>query len=141
MSVDLSIALRKVISSRFKSSGFSIKSKAPFLIDSTAVSIFPWPEIITTGMSGFSSSTFCRTSMPSIPGILISHKITSKSLVCNSSKALNPSSASSTWYFSNSKMSFKVLRMLRSSSMTNILDMFLFFTENYCPNLAENTFV
>ena len=36
-----SLAFRMVTKMRFKSNGFSIKSKAPFLIASTAVSIFP----------------------------------------------------------------------------------------------------
>ena len=37
----LSKALRKVMSSRFKSGGLGMKSKAPFLMASTAVSMVP----------------------------------------------------------------------------------------------------
>ncbi|MNM95396.1 hypothetical protein D3C81_1078370 [compost metagenome] len=48
----LSNAFRTVMSNRFRSSGFSKKSKAPFFAASTAVSIVPWPEIIIKGISG-----------------------------------------------------------------------------------------
>ena len=44
-------AFLTVISKRFKSGGFEIKSKAPFLLASTAVSTVPWPEIMMNGRS------------------------------------------------------------------------------------------
>ncbi len=120
-SLVLSVALRMVISRRFRSSGLEMKSKAPFLMASTAVSILPWPEIITTVASGSLSCILPSTSMPSILGILISQSTTSKWLFSIFSSPSKPSSATSTSNFSYSNISLRVLRMLRSSSITRIL--------------------
>jgi hypothetical protein len=49
-----SIAFLIVISRRFKSGGFEIKSKAPFFTASTALSKVPCPEIMIIGTSIFS---------------------------------------------------------------------------------------
>src|SRR5665213_3376733 len=45
--------------------GFSMKSYAPRLIAATAVSILPWPEIITTGTSAWSRLTCSSNCSPS----------------------------------------------------------------------------
>ena len=43
-----------------------MKSYAPCLIAATAISMLPWPEMMTTGMSGLSRFTVFRMSIPSI---------------------------------------------------------------------------
>ena len=53
-------------------SGFSRKSNAPSLVASTAVLTVPCPEMMTTGNSSSSPRILRRTSMPSMPGILMS---------------------------------------------------------------------
>ena len=73
--------------------------------------------MITTGVSTPLSDKDSTTSMPSLPGILTSQKITSN---FPSKAALRPSlpfSASSTMCFSYSKMSRRAWRMRRSSSI------------------------
>ena len=70
----LSKAFLTVINKRFKSGGLEIKSKAPFLEASTAVSTVPWPEIMINGKSGFSSNPADSTSIPSILFILMSQR-------------------------------------------------------------------
>ena len=62
--VPLSKALRTVINNLFKSGGLEIKSNAPFLLASIAVSTVPCPEIIIKGRSGFRMSAFSSTSIP-----------------------------------------------------------------------------
>ena len=73
----LSVAFFRVISILFRSRGFCMKSNAPFFMQSTAVSMDPWPEIITTAASTPFSISFSSISTPSITGIFISEKITS----------------------------------------------------------------
>ena len=53
--------------SRSVLNGFSMKSKAPFLMAETAVSMVPWPEIMIAGMSGSSSWITLSSSSPSRP--------------------------------------------------------------------------
>jgi hypothetical protein len=55
-------------------SGLSRKSMAPERIASTAVAVVPWPEIITTGSASSSACSLRSTSMPSMPGILMSSR-------------------------------------------------------------------
>ena len=73
--------------------------------------------MMTTGVSTPFRVRASTTSMPSLPGIFTSQKITS----CLPSRAAFrpafPSSASSTVCFSYSRMSFRACRMRRSSSM------------------------
>ncbi|MND98158.1 hypothetical protein D3C80_904980 [compost metagenome] len=69
----LSSAFRTVIKRRFRSGGFEMKSNAPFLLASTAVSTVPWPEIIINGRSGLVCCDRLNTSNPSILFILMSH--------------------------------------------------------------------
>jgi len=52
--------------------GFSIMSKAPSLVAVTAVSMLPWPVMITTGKKGWFFLISRSVSMPSMPGIQIS---------------------------------------------------------------------
>ncbi len=59
------------------SKGLSRKSAAPFLMASTAVLVVPCPEIITTGSVSFIDRSRLSTSMPSMPGILMSRSTTS----------------------------------------------------------------
>ena len=63
---DVSIARRITTINWSILKGFSMKSYAPCLIAATAISILPWPEIITTGTSGLSRLTDLRISIPSI---------------------------------------------------------------------------
>ena len=58
-------------------SGFSTRSKAPSLVALTAVSIVPWPVIMTTWMWGLYFLISFSVSIPSIPGIQISSRTTS----------------------------------------------------------------
>ncbi len=60
-------------------SGFSRKSKAPSLVAFTAVSMVPWPEMITT-TGRFAKAISCiraSVSNPSIPGSQTSSRIRS----------------------------------------------------------------
>ena len=43
-----------------------MKSYAPCLMAATAISIFPWPEMITTGTCGWSRWAIFKISIPSI---------------------------------------------------------------------------
>ena len=97
-----------------------MKSNAPFLMQSTAVSMSAWPEIITIGVSTPSATSFWRTSVPSMPGILMSQKIASYFSFSAISQAAAPFSAVSTWYSSISRISFREFRMDRSSSTIRI---------------------
>ena len=54
-----------------------MKSNAPFLVASTAVSVVPCPEIIINGSSGAISFAFSSSSKPSSLGILMSAKTAS----------------------------------------------------------------
>ncbi len=118
-----------VINKRFKSSGFSIKSKAPFFMASTAVSTVPCPEIIIKRASVPCFIALAKSSIPSIPGIFISHKTISNSVSSKFFNAVFPSSASVTSCFSYSKISFKELRIALSSSVTNIFAIVKIFTK------------
>ena len=69
--------LSTVSSSLSVESGFSRKSTAPSRVARTAISIFAWPEIITTGSA---MPRLCRSSSsarPSLPGITTSESIMS----------------------------------------------------------------
>ncbi len=122
------MALRIVIRSRLRSRGFSRKSYAPFLIASTAVSMFPCPDIITTGVIVEISIIFWSTSSPSIFCILISQSTISYLFSEKSASPDGPSSARSTSYFSYSRTSLRVFRIALSSSMTKIFDMMFIFS-------------
>ena len=53
--------------------GFSRKSNAPMRVASTAVSIVPWPDIITTGIVSRPEDPHSRSSVtPSVSGIQMS---------------------------------------------------------------------
>ena len=60
-------------------SGFSRKSKAPSLVACTAVSMVPWPEIMTTTGRSADGISWMRVSvsMPSMPGSQISSSTSS----------------------------------------------------------------
>ena len=76
--------------------GFSMKSKAPALVASTAVLTVPCPEMMTTGRSSFAARSFCSTSRPSIPGILMSRKTRSGASRSASAMPSGPLEASMT---------------------------------------------
>ncbi len=69
-----SSARSTVRSSLASDTGFSMKSKAPRRVASTAVSTVPWPDIITTGQGRRSSLVDHSRSrlMPSASGIQMS---------------------------------------------------------------------
>ena len=67
-----SSAFCRLTSTRSLANGFSMKSKAPFLVASTAVLIVPCPDTTTTGSASFMLRSRSSTSMPSMPGILTS---------------------------------------------------------------------
>ncbi len=66
-------ARETVLSSFCSPTGFSRKSKAPILVASTAVSMVPCPDIITTGMVSWPLAAHSRSSVtPSLSGIQMS---------------------------------------------------------------------
>ena len=66
-------ALPTVASSLGRLMGFSRKSKAPMRVASTAESMVPWPDIITTGMVSSPEPAHSFSSvMPSVSGIQMS---------------------------------------------------------------------
>ena len=87
-----------VLSNFCNAIGFSKKSNAPIRVASTAVSIVPWPDIITTGMvnSPALPHSFSRL-MPSQSGIQISSSTTSGRCFRRASRAACAFSASVTW--------------------------------------------
>ena len=91
----LSEAFFMVMSTRLRSRGFSTKSNAPFFMQSTAVAMSACPEIITTAESPSDATIFSNTSTPSMPGILMSQKITSNFSLSIIARAEGPSSAHS----------------------------------------------
>ena len=65
--------LATVASSFCKAMGFSKKSTAPMSVASTAVSIVPWPDIITTGIVNNSCVAHSLSkATPSVTGIQMS---------------------------------------------------------------------
>ena len=68
------LSARATVPSSFCSpTGFSRKSKAPILVASTAVSMVPWPDIITTGIVSWPAAAHSRSSVtPSVSGIQMS---------------------------------------------------------------------
>ncbi len=67
-----------VSSSLSVESGFSRKSTAPRRVARTAISIFAWPEIITTGIVMPRLRRSSSSESPSLPGITTSDSIMSK---------------------------------------------------------------
>ena len=114
-------ALRTASSTRSRSSGFSMKSKAPRRVASTAVSMVPWPEIMTTSVSGRRSMISERISSPSRPGILMSRNVRSMSgSAASAARPLSPSSARVTSWCSNRRTRSRLSRMATSSSTIRI---------------------
>ena len=68
------MSARDTVPSSFCSpTGFSRKSNAPIFVASTAVSIVPWPDIITTGIVSWPAAAHSRSSVtPSVSGIQMS---------------------------------------------------------------------
>ena len=95
---------------------------------SIAVSMVPCPDIMMTGTSEVNSLIRSSTSIPSILGILISQNTTSGFSVFTDTNPSMPFSANTTSCPSKERMSFIELRMLRSSSITSIFAMVIFFT-------------
>ena len=75
---------------------FSRKCAAPAWIARTAVSMSPWPVCITTAAVGISARMRARTSMPSMPGILMSRTTRSTGSRSSSDSASGPDEASET---------------------------------------------
>ena len=107
-----------MVSSSFSTeSGFSRKSKAPSWVARTAVSMVPWPLIITTGRLGQVRCISSRISTPSRPGIAMSSSTRSGGFSPRSSaRAASPSGASAGEKPSSESMPASERRMLASSS-------------------------
>ena len=76
--------------------GFSMKSNAPAFVASTAVLTVPCPEMMTTGRFSFAARSFCSTSRPSMPGILMSRNTRSGASRSASAMPSGPLDASMT---------------------------------------------
>ena len=74
-------------------SGLSKKSTAPDLMASTAVAVAPWPEIMMTGRLSSDAWSLRRTSIPSMPGILISRSTASGRSFCTAARPSWPLAA------------------------------------------------
>ncbi len=126
-----------VMTVRSRLKGFSIKLNAPNFVARTAVSIFPWPEIITTVASFPSSFNFCSVASPSIPSpSQMSSKMQLKTFVLTSSRHASPDSAVSTAKPSSPSTPRKVSRMPFSSSTTRTEFCIYEFTGNSIINFA-----
>jgi hypothetical protein len=68
------LSARVIVPSSFaRPIGFSRKSNAPMRVASTAVSIVPWPDIMTTGIVSWPELPHSRSSVtPSVSGIQMS---------------------------------------------------------------------
>ena len=110
----------RTVSTVFSSeSGFSMKSNAPSLVAFTAVSMFPWPEIIITASSCPRARSFSSVSRPSMPGSHMSSSMQPKRSDSVSSRHSSPVAAQTTLYPSSSSTSLRVERMPGSSSTTS----------------------
>ncbi len=86
-----------VASSLARPIGFSRKSIAPMRVASTAVSIVPWPDIITTGIVNCPEAPHSRSSvMPSVSGIQMSSSTSAGCCRCRYARASWAFSASAT---------------------------------------------
>ena len=113
-----------VASSRCKATGFSRKSSAPMRVASTAVSMVPWPDIITTGIVSCPLAAHSLSSvMPSVSGIQMSSSTRSGRPRSRRRRASLALSASSTWWPSSARISESSSRMPISSSTTRICAM------------------
>ena len=101
-------------------SGLSRKSIAPDLMASTAVLVVPWPEIITTGSVSSSARSLRSTSIPSMPGILMSSSTRSGRSRWTSASASWPEDAPTNAYSSYSRIIRSDSRIAASSSMTRM---------------------
>ena len=82
-------ALPTVASSFGRLIGFSRKSNAPMRVASTAESMVPWPDIITTGMvSKPLPAHSLRSVMPSVSGIQMSSKTRSGRISLRAERAV-----------------------------------------------------
>ena len=113
-----------VASSFCKAIGFSRKSIAPIRVASTAVSIVPWPDIMTTGIVNSPPADHSLSSdMPSVSGIQISRSTRSGRLSLRILRAAAACSASQTVCPSSARISESNSRMPISSSTTRICAM------------------
>src|SRR5262245_31390918 len=112
-----------VASRRCNATGFSRKSSAPTLVASTAVSMVPCPDIMTTGMVScpLAAHSFSNV-MPSVSGIQISSSTRSGLWRSRNRRADSAFSASSTWWPSSDRISDSSSRMPTSSSTIMICD-------------------
>src|SRR5687768_14267104 len=90
-------------------------------VASTAVSIVPWPDIITTGIVSWPLAAHSLSSvMPSVSGIQMSSSTRSGRPRSRKRRASPALSASSTWCPSSARISESSSRMPTSSSTTRI---------------------
>ena len=118
-------AFLTVVSSFCSAIGFSRKSMAPTRVASTAESIVPWPDIITTGMFSKPPADHSLSSeMPSVSGIQMSSSTRSGRISLRIRRASAAFSASETLCPSSDRISERSSRMPISSSTTSIFAMF-----------------
>ena len=120
-------AFLTVASSFCNAIGFSRKSIAPTRVASTAESIVPWPDIMTTGMVNKPADDHSLSSdMPSVSGIQISRRTRSGRFSLRLLRAAAAFSASRTVCPSSARISESNSRMPISSSTTSICAMISF---------------
>ena len=121
-------AFLTVCSSFCRAIGFSRKSTAPTRVASTAESIVPCPDIITTGMvSRLAADHSLSSEMPSVSGIQMSSSTRSGRLSPRALRAAAAFSASATLCPSSVRISESNSRMPISSSTTSICAMSILF--------------
>ena len=114
-----------VASSFCSAIGFSRKSVAPMRVASTAVSIVPCPDIITTGMVRRPEADHSLSrETPSVSGIQMSSRTRSGRSSARTRRALAAFSARRTECPSSARISERSSRMPISSSTTRICAMF-----------------
>jgi hypothetical protein len=101
--------------------GFSRKSNAPIFVASTAVSIVPWPDIMTTGIVSWPEAAHSRSSVtPSVSGIQMSSSTSAGRSRARYARAAVAFSARLTRYPSSCRISERSSRMPTSSSTIRI---------------------
>ena len=119
-----------VASSFCRAIGFSRKSTAPTRVASTAESIVPCPDIITTGIVSRPPADHSLSSeMPSVSGIQMSRRTRSGRISPRTRRASAAFSANETLCPSSDRISESSSRMPISSSTTRI---FAIFRSLYC---------
>ena len=121
-------AFLTVCSSFCRAIGFSRKSTAPIRVASTAESIVPWPDIMTTGIvSRLAADHSLSSEIPSVSGIQISSSTKSGRFSARTRRAAAAFSASVTLCPSSVRISESNSRIPISSSTTSICAISILF--------------